>query len=319
MTLVTATHSHVYQLRNQGLPVMSTISDMAREVRLSVEMLKFLTYRTDYLYKTYEIDKKGKGSPKRIISQPSRKLKAIQGWVLRHILDHLSSSEFSKGFEKGQSILDNAVPHIGANFLLNIDLKDFFPSISASKVYRIFRSLGYNKEISSVLTNLCTYKGKLPQGSPTSPKLANLICSRLDARIQGYAGRRGIIYTRYADDLTLSAQALKKIEKAKFFIKTIIPTEDLKVNNSKTLLCGPRRQKKVTGLIISHDKAGIGREKLREIRSKIHKIFTEESLEYNHVRGLLAYVSSVDKKSHRKLVMYIDKLTKKYSGVEFII
>ncbi|WP_426506911.1 retron St85 family RNA-directed DNA polymerase [Serratia proteamaculans] len=309
-------HSHIYQLRNQGLPVMSTIVDMAREVRLSVEMLRFLTYRTDYLYKTFEIEKKGTTS-KRVICQPSRKLKAIQGWILRRILDNLRSSEFSKGFERGQSILDNAVPHIGANFLLNIDLKDFFPSINASKVYGVFSSLGYNKEISSILTNLCTYKGKLPQGAPTSPKLANLTCARLDARIQGYAGSRGIIYTRYADDLTFSAQTLKKIIKTRYFIQTIIPTENLSVNKYKTLLCGPKRQKKVTGLVISHDKTGIGREKLREIRSKIHKIYTGENTNREHVHGLLSYVYSVDKRSYRKFIVYIEKLNKKYSTIEF--
>ncbi len=311
-----ATHSHIYQLRNQGLPVMSTIVDMAREVRLSVEMLRFLTYRTEYLYKTYGIEKKGTSS-KRIISQPSRKLKAIQGWILRRILDNLRSSEFSKGFEKGQSILDNAVPHIGANFILNMDLKDFFPSINASKVYGVFSSLGYNKEISSILTNLCTYKNRLPQGAPTSPKLANLICARLDARIQGYAGSKGIIYTRYADDLTFSAQTLKKIIKTKFFVQTIIPTEELLVNKDKTVLCGPKRQKKVTGLIISHDKAGVGREKLREIRSKIHKIYTGEHTNKDHVHGMLSYVYSVDKNSYRKLSTYIDKLNKKYKIIEF--
>jgi retron-type reverse transcriptase len=310
--------SHVYQLRNQGLPVMSTIADMAREVRLSVEMLRFLTYRTDYLYKVFDIDKKGTSS-KRTICQPSRKLKAIQGWILRRILDNLRSSEFSKGFEKGQSILDNAVPHVGANFLLNIDLKDFFPSIHASKVYGVFSSLGYNKEISSILTNLCTYNNKLPQGAPTSPKLANLICARLDARIQGYAGSKGIIYTRYADDLTFSAQTLKKIVKTKFFIQTIIPTEDLSINKNKTVFCGPKRQKKVTGLVISHDRTGIGREKLREVRSKIHKIFTGEHDNTLHVQGVLSFIYSVDKRNYKKLILYVEKLEKKHGKTEVII
>jgi len=77
----------------------------------------------------------------------------------------------------------------------------------------IFNSIGYNREISSLLTNLCVFKGRLPQGAPTSPKLANLVSAKLDARIHGYAGPKGIVYTRYADDITLSAQSVQKLEK----------------------------------------------------------------------------------------------------------
>ncbi|WP_155395454.1 reverse transcriptase domain-containing protein [Photobacterium angustum] len=180
----------------------------------------------------------------REIAQPCRELKAIQSWILRNILDKLNSSPYSKGFEKGKSILDNAQPHVGASYLLSLDLEDFFPSIGSYKVYGIFRSIGYNKEMSKLLTNLCTYHGYLPQGAPSSPKLANLTCSRLDARIHGYAGPKGITYTRYADDITLSGNTPLKIEKAKAFIGTIVREEGLNLNKNKTKICGTKRQKK---------------------------------------------------------------------------
>lgn len=305
--------NHIYKLRNLGLPVISTMDEMSRETRVSIDMLRYLTYRTDFLYKEYKIIKKGKSKKYRVIAQPCRELKAIQGWILRNILDKLRPSPFSKGFEKGESILSNAVPHIGSNFILNIDLEDFFPSITSPKVFNVFLSLGYNRRISSILTNICTYKSRLPQGAPTSPKLANLVCSRLDMRIQGYAGIRGIKFTRYADDITLSAQTFKKIEKAGYFLNTIIPSEDFKINMSKTTLCGPRRQKKVTGLVVSHDRAGIGREGFRLIRSKIHKLFTGNNDNYEHVYGMLSYIYSVDKRNYRKIISYIEKLKKVYS------
>lgn len=304
-------HLNTFRLRHLGLPVMNDLHDMSKATRISVETLRLLIYRADFRYKIYSIKKKD-SQRIRTIYQPSRELKALQGWVLRNILDKLSSSPFSIGFEKNQSILNNATPHIGANFILNIDLENFFPSLSAKKVFGVFHSLGYNRTISSSLTKICCYKNLLPQGASSSPKLANLICSKLDYRIQGYAGSRGLIYTRYADDLTLSAQSMKKVLKAKDFLFSIIPTENLVVNTKKTCISGPRSQKKVTGLVISQEKAGIGRLKYKELRAKIHHLFSGRSNDIEHVRGWLSFVLSVDTKSYRRLFVYIGKLEKKY-------
>ncbi len=305
------TSKNIYSLKNVGLPAMSSIDDFANEARLSSGKIRYLSATAESHYKTYPIPKVGGKS--RLISQPSRELKAVQAWILRNILDKLSSSSCSKGFEIGTSILDNARPHIGSNYILTIDLEDFFPNVSASKVYGVFSSIGYNKELSILLTNLCTYSGGLPQGAPTSPKLANLVCAKLDARIQGYAGPRGIVYTRYADDMTFSAHTASKIRKVKHFIGTIISDEGFKINHKKTAICGTKRQKKVTGLILSESSVGIGRVKQREIRAKIHHLFTGKSTDFSHVNGLLSYTYSVDRRSYNKLYSYISGLSKKYS------
>ena len=299
-----------FQLKIFNLPAIETIDDLAKYTRLSSPLIQYLTYRADYLYKTFEIPKKL--GEFREIAHPSRELKAVQGWILRHILDKLSSSEYSKGFELGSSTLENASPHVGSNFLLNVDLKDFFPSIVASKVYGVFHSIGYNKKIAGALTSLCVYKGRLPQGAPTSPKLANLVCLKLDARIQGYAGPRGIVFTRYADDICLSAQTLKKIQNAKNLIRTIVNEEGLQINSKKTSISGTRKRKKITGLIVTESGVGIGRDLTREIRAKIHHLFTEKSTNFSHVNGLLAYTYSVDKKNYRKLESFAEKLRQKY-------
>lgn len=301
-----------YLIRTLGLPHIETFNDLAIEIRLSVNLLRYCTYRTEYLYKSYEIPKKSGGF--RTISQPARQLKAIQSWILRNILDKLYSSEHSYGFEKGSSILQNASPHIGSNYILTLDLKDFFPSITANRVYTIFRSIGYNTKIAAILTNLCVHENSLPQGAPTSPKLANLICLKLDTRIYGYAGSRGMTYSRYADDITLSAQSLKKIEKTKNFIETIIKDENLELNQMKTMILGTKRKKEVTGLVLSDDSVGIGREKYREIRSKLHHLFTGKSDDFNHVNGLLSFIYDVDIKRYRKLYAYIGKLEKIYKS-----
>ncbi len=290
---------------------MSTLDDMSREMRLSVEILRMLIYNADKYYTVYSVPKKD-GRRVRVISQPSRKLKSLQSWILRNILDKLYSSPFSKGFEKGQSILNNASPHIGANYILNIDLEDFFDNIPSRKIYTLFHSLGYNSLVSNALTRVCSHKGSLPQGAPSSPKIANLILTKLDYRIQGYAGGKGIVFTRYADDLTLSTQSLKKIVKAKKFLCTIIPTEDLKVNYRKVVINGPRAKKSVTGLILSIDNVGIGREKYREIKSKIHHLAVGRTSDYEHIQGLVSFVKSVDKTNYRRLLAFSKKMSSIY-------
>ncbi|HCG5682350.1 TPA: retron St85 family RNA-directed DNA polymerase [Vibrio parahaemolyticus] len=300
----------IYHLKNLGLPALTSLEELANAMKLGSNTVRSLSISSNSLYKTYNEPKKSGGVRK--ISQPCRELKAIQSWILRNILDRLHCSPYSKGFEKGKSILDNAQPHVGASYLLSMDLEDFFPSISAYKVYGIFRTIGYNKEMSKLFTNLCTYYDSLPQGAPTSPKLANLTCSRLDSRIQGYAGPKGITYTRYADDITLSANTAIKIEKAKIFIQKIIESEDLKVNEFKTKVCGTKRQKKVTGLVLSDNNVGIGQAKYRELRAVLHHLFVGKSADYSFINGWLSFIYSVDKKSYNQLYAVIRKLTEKY-------
>ena len=313
---IMANPSRIYQLKNFGLPVIQDLDQFSQEIRLSESLIRKFVGFAEYYYCTYEIPKKSGGS--RLIAQPYRDLKAIQSWILRNILDKLSPSEASKGFEKGTSIYENAYPHIGSNVILVLDIDNFFPSIPANKVYGVFHSLGYSKNISSALTSICVYKGFLPQGSPASPKLANLICSKLDARIQGYAGKHGITYTRYADDISLSCQSIKVIEKAKAFVQTIIRDEGFRVNKAKTRLLGLRKKKSVTGLIVGTKKVGVGREVYRELRVKIHRLFVGKQDNYSHVNGWLAFIYGIDKGIYKKLYTYINKLSKKHSSSDAI-
>lgn len=304
------TTQNIYRLRNLGLPAMKSIDDFASFSRLSPSKIRYLSISSQFLYKTYQVPKTN-GSY-RLIAQPSRDLKAVQAWILRNILDELSCSSYSKGFESGMSILDNAKPHIGSQYVLSIDLQDFFPSVAANKVYGVFSSVGYNKEMCVLLTNLCVFKGGLPQGAPTSPKLANLVCSKLDSRIQGYAGPKGITYTRYADDITLSSHSALKIQKAKAFLGTIISSEGFRINKSKTTISGVKKQKKITGLVLSEKDVGIGSLKYREMRAEIHHLFTGKNDNYQRINGLLSFVFSVDKKMYSRLHAYISSLAEKY-------
>lgn len=131
-------------------------------------------------------------------------MKNIQKWILNEILYKIEPSEYSKAFRLGTSIKDNAKYHRKQPKLLTIDIRDYFGSITVKKVYLFFKKLGYSKQVSTMLANLCTLEGSLPQGSPTSPMLSNLITKKMDNRIAGLCKKEGIRYTRYADDLTFS-------------------------------------------------------------------------------------------------------------------
>lgn len=306
--------SESIKLNMLGLPVIQSVDDFSELTRISKYTIYQLSTHSDKYYKTYTIPKKS-GKP-RLICQPCKKLKGLQAWILYNILDRLKVSPFCKGFEKGSSTAHNAQPHIGANTILTLDLKDFFPSVKRKYVYNIFHSVGYNRTVSTIFTNICIYNDGLPQGSPCSPRLANLAAWRLDMRIQGYVGKRGITYTRYADDLTISGLNPTKVVRTIPMIKSIIANENFEVNNDKTRVAGASRKRKVTGLVLTNETFGIGKEKYKSVRAKIHHLTLKKEQKniklLNEVRGWLSYLNSVDKKSLLKAKEYIAKLQDNY-------
>uniref|UniRef100_A0AAU6WR92 RNA-directed DNA polymerase n=1 Tax=Chryseobacterium endophyticum TaxID=1854762 RepID=A0AAU6WR92_9FLAO len=129
----------------------------------------------------------------------------FQQWILDNILNRLPVEDVAHGFVSGKSIVTNAAPHLGKAVIINIDLKDFFPSISYKRVKGLFSKLGYSEQLSTIFALICTQahteevlidgltyfvqKGErfLPQGSPASPAISNMISYKLDKRLQGLA------------------------------------------------------------------------------------------------------------------------------------
>ena len=306
-----------------GLPPIDTLEEFSSVTHLSKGLIYRLSRFADKNYLTYKLAKKSGGY--RMIAQPSAELKALQGWILKNILDRLTVSPACKGFELKSSIIDNANPHIGALAVLCLDLEDFFPSIKVNQIWSVFHTLGYNLRIAGVLASLCTFQGALPQGSPASPKLSNLISIKMDKRLLGYASKRGIIYTRYADDLSFSAMSYIKLAKSYPFFTEIIKSEGFQLNAAKTRFAGPARQHRITGLVVNDKHAGIGRVKLHKIRSKINHLcrysktqIPNESVK--HVVGWLAFIKSVDTTRYSILARYVRDLQAKYtdSGVSLL-
>ena len=185
-----------------GFPSFDTVEELAARIHIDERRLATLTEVPERFYYRYRIPKRRGGW--REIQSPSKDLKAVQAWILRNILDKLSSSPYATAYVKGRRLLDNVGPHMNNRYFLAVDIQDFFPSVRSSLVRKLFERIGYSKQAANILCRLCGYRIGLPQGGVTSPALSNLVCLRLDRRLAGLASRRNIVFTRYADDITFS-------------------------------------------------------------------------------------------------------------------
>lgn len=240
---------------------------LAKALEMSEFELSKYIFRADYLYKRFSIPKKSGGQ--RHISAPSRELKRIQKWISHNLLKSLPVHDACTGYRVGKCIVDNARPHVGKDFVLNADIEDFFPSITIDRVNEFFESAGYEQKFAGYLSRLCTHDELLPQGAPTSPDLANLICNKLDTLLSEFCEARNWSYTRYCDDITVSGDG--QITRAEIdTICNIIVSEGFKVNDKKLRVARKTSQQKVTGLVVN-ERINLPRRERRRVRAMIHR------------------------------------------------
>lgn len=298
-------------LRLMGLPVFEDVKTLADEMHVDERQLKlFVTYsRQGYYYRTYRIDKASGGS--RRISQPGRRLKAVQAWILRTILDKLEPSPHAVAFRPRRGTREAVLPHAENRYFLCLDLAKFFDSIKKYQAEDVFRLIGYGDASAEILASLCTCRGCLPQGGVSSPAISNLVVSRLDRRIAGYASKRNIVYTRYADDLILSSNVPAILPRALRFIRHVVKSENLVVNEDKTRFLGPRQRCQILGLVKNNSAAGfgLGRHKKRQLRAAIFNVvvneqFSKEIPTIHSINGWISYAKSVDPECGEQLHAY---------------
>lgn len=274
------------------LPVLHTAAELARAMGVALGELRFLAFArevsTTTHYRRFTIPKRTGGQ--RMISAPRKRLKTLQHWILATILEPLPLAEPAHGFRAGRSIVTNAVPHLRAAIVINVDLKDFFPTVTYPRVKGLFRKLGYSEEVATVLALLCTEpeitetqldgttyyvaRGirRLPQGAPTSPAITNALCRRLDKRIAGWAAKHGVTFTRYADDLTLSTKdRAAKVGAALKFLRKVATTEGFTVHPEKIRVVRSGGRQEVTGVVVN-EKPGVVRAELRRFRALLYQI-----------------------------------------------
>lgn len=242
-------------------------------------------------YSKFFIWKDEEHTKKRWIEAPDEILKRIQEHILHNVLYKMAPTKFAHGFIHGRSIVSCAKEHTGKKFVLKLDLKNFFPSISRDMVYgAIFSELTpENVKIIIPAIELCLMDGRLPQGAPTSPAISNIVCKPLDMVLYGIAERFGLTYTRYADDLIFSSND-DTIYKVIPIIKSTIVKFGLVVNEKKVKVLKKHQRQTVTGLVVNADgKTSVRRKKRMNLRAFMHQILIGEKpldrVNINRLRG----------------------------------
>lgn len=324
------------QLLSRGLPVVQTSTELASALGITLPRLRWLTYhrRATALvhYWRYGVPKKTGGI--RAISAPKPELKRAQAWVLEHILSKLPVEPPANGFVAGKSVVTNASPHVGRKIVINMDLRDFFPSIGFRRVKGLFAKLGYNEHVATVLALLCTEpprvqaqlddkvffvalsERRLPQGACTSPAITNAICRRLDRRLLGLAWRHGAKYTRYADDLTFSFDEHAAVGPLLKSVRSVLGGEGFDEHEEKTRVMRRGRRQEVTGVTVNQ-KLSVPRDEWRTLRAILHNAAKHGLESQNreqhpdfraYLKGRIAWVHSVDPARAAKLYAQLDQV-----------
>lgn len=258
-------------------------TDLAAIFGTTWQNLRFHLYsKKAPAYRSFEIPKASGGL--RTISVPPLIVASWQRSLLSLLSDLYEPKSVTHGFVSGRSIRTNAEKHIRRATILNIDLENFFSSIHFGRVRGLFKKhpFNFNDEVSATLAQLCTHAGVLPQGAPTSPIISNLICRRLDVQLYRLAKRHRCIYTRFADDITISA---KQTELPSEIVKScdaygaavilgeklqeIIDKNDFKANQAKSRVQTSAGRQEVTGLVVNRT-VNVTRRYVREVRAILH-------------------------------------------------
>lgn len=286
------------------------ISTISREMRLTRYYLDRVIETASHRYKEYTIPKRTGGF--RIIHHPSRELKLIQSWLADNVFSYMMISEFVYSYKANVGILDHALIHKNNNYLLRVDFKDFFPSITRHDVETLIKK--NLSEIPLKLTlNDCYVISKLvcrldsesklyglTIGAPSSPVISNSILYEFDTYWGNKCDGLSIKYSRYADDLFFSTNKPNVL--ANIFEELQAHVNNMRspkiiINRDKTIFTSRKRRRVITGLIItSENHISIGRAKKREIKSMIFK-YTKNQLdqhEISYLRGYLSYAKSVE-------------------------
>ncbi len=281
------------KLAKLTLPPMNDAQELATAMGIALPELRFLAFerRVSRIshYRRFALPKKTGGE--RIISAPMPRLKRAQYWVLDNLLARAPVHPAAHGFLAGRSIVSNALPHVGKAVVINLDLKNFFPSIAMPRIKGVFAELGYSEQVATILALVCTESPTeevsvdgekffvahgtraLPQGAPSSPALTNILCRRLDARLQGCAAKLGFSYTRYADDLTFSGDesARKLAGKLLWRVKQIVMAEGFTPHPDKQHVMRSAQRQSVTGIVVNQ-KPSLERDTLRRFRATLFQV-----------------------------------------------
>ncbi|MEO5349433.1 MAG: reverse transcriptase family protein [Magnetococcus sp. YQC-3] len=337
---ISAIRRNAQPLVDCGLPVILTLGHLAHVTDVSHGILADIIKRQIDPYRVFAIRKRSGG--KRFICVPEAGLLGVQRWIHDEILCSRVAlgklSQHATAYAPRRSHIVNAKRHVGAAWILKLDITRFFESVSERQVYRVFRGLGYRALVAFCLTRLCTRVlpstvdhrlrlqtkrwqtgdqrrfrrklygarewpeektpflgarviGHLPQGAPTSPMLANLVCVELDADLQKIAARKGLTYTRYADDMTFSGEMVDRAAAVKISreISIVVGRYGFGINLQKTSIAKNGGRKIVTGLSVDGEVVRLPR---------AYKDAIRQELFYLDKHGIQGHCARIGHKNH---------------------
>lgn len=326
-------YNYKKKLVEQDLPIFFDYIHVQKTFNINSNIKCFL----DDNISTYKVRKKSKFNrysgkyiqEYRTIYTVSEKVGFIQKWILKNILEKVPVSDACHAFVKGKSLVTNALKHCNnadGGWLLRLDIKDFFESITFNQVKKIFRDLGYSKGASEALSQITTVQGKLCQGFPTSPMIANLVLKDFDEKITLNLKKEDIIYTRYADDLFFSGSNRRVIHNSEV-IKSIkqqvgyyLSKKGLLINKSKTSL-QVNNHKRITGLYLENGQVQVSKTYIKGLERELffckkygiathlrHSDKMDKMDFYKYIMGKCSFVKMVQPKLGNQLISQVQEL-----------
>jgi RNA-directed DNA polymerase len=282
------------------------IGEASAQLDLDPKFVHSIVAQASYLYKAVEIPKHQGGH--RTIHMPAPELRVLQRWLLRRVVDDFRVHRCATAYRPKLSTRSTATPHAGAPYLLRLDVRHFFPSITAADIRAYWSRRrtefpeSWDDSDIHVFIQLVCRRGRLTIGAPTSPALSNALCLELDALIETLGVQRSFNYTRYADDMFFSAQhagTLATLEQdvAGYLVNLPFP-KGLRLNPEKTVFMHNGVTRRIVGLVVSDQgDVSIPRELRREIRGLLHNFDRADANGIERLQGLLSYAKSVDSKT----------------------
>ncbi|WP_222126935.1 reverse transcriptase family protein [Curtobacterium pusillum] len=327
--------------------LVDTLPELARELDLTLGRLLWLADTRGWNrrpgpssplhHHRYEWVRRPGRTP-RLLEKPMDMLRRTQRTILDELLAALPVHDAAHGFVAGRGVVTSAALHTGQQVVLSADFTSFFASVTAPRVYGVFRAAGFAEPLAHVLTGVCTHRvpphvltampdggspedraalrrmlatAHLPQGAPTSPALANTALRHLDARLAGWAGAVGAVYTRYADDLTFSGDDRLASRTGAFLrgVDRIVTEQGHRLNPGKTRVRRRGVRQSVTGVVVN-DRPSPGRREVDRLHALLHNAAEHGAASQNrsghpdfraHLLGRIGWVEQVHPGRARRL------------------
>lgn len=277
-----------------------------------IEKLNKIYSISNNINNNYKIHKIKKRNGKiRIIYEPNYVLKNIQRKILNNILNNKKISKYAKAYHKDINLIDNALPHLNKEYILKLDIENFFDNINFLDIYNSCFPIEYfPKSIGMLLTYLCCYNDYLPQGAPTSSYISNLVMKDFDEEIGKFCEKNNISYTRYSDDMTFSCDTNPKFIIKK--VRKLLSNLGLEINYNKIHIINNSNRQSVTGIVVNEkiQTPNNYRKKIRQEMYYIKKYGVDSHLKFLNCNNKEKYLSSLYGKIN--YVLQINKNDKEF-------